>query len=119
MNNTKICIVGLGYVGLPLAVTFAEKYQVIAFDINPNRIDELKHGKDRTLEVGTDLLSSVENNIQYTSDIYNAKDCNIYIVAVAHRQYKKYTSDDFQKLSKGEKVIMDIKNIVSNPTWRL
>ncbi len=49
MNNKKICIVGLGYVGLPLAVAFAEKFQVIGFDVNPLRIQELEEGNDRTL----------------------------------------------------------------------
>ena len=82
MNNKKICIVGLGYVGLPLAVAFAEKFQVIGFDINPLRIQELEDGHDRTLEIEDDLLGSVKSNISYTSDIQDAKDCNIYIVTV-------------------------------------
>lgn len=50
-KNSKICVVGLGYVGLPLAVLFASKYEVIGFDINPVRISELKSGFDRTREV--------------------------------------------------------------------
>jgi len=78
----KICLIGLGYVGLPLAVAFAEKFQVIGFDIDPLRIKELENGHDRTLEVEDDLLNSVKNNIGYTSDIQNTKDCNIYIVTV-------------------------------------
>ena len=51
----KICIVGLGYVGLPLAVAFAEKYSVVGFDINQSRVDELLAGYDRTLEIEEDL----------------------------------------------------------------
>jgi len=82
MNNTKICIVGLGYVGLPLAVAFAEKFQVIGFDISSIRIQELEDGHDITLEIDDDLLVSVKDNIQYTSDIQDSKDCNIYIVTV-------------------------------------
>lgn len=82
MNNKKICIIGLGYVGLPLAVAFAEKFKVIGFDINPLRIKELEDGHDRTLEVEGDLLASVKSNIAYTSNIQDTKDCNIYIVTV-------------------------------------
>ncbi len=81
MNN-KICLIGLGYVGLPLAVAFAEKFKVIGFDINQSRISELEDGYDRTLEIEDDLLSSVKNNITYTSDIQDIKSCNIYIVTV-------------------------------------
>jgi len=82
MNNPKICLIGLGYVGLPLAVAFAEKFQVVGFDVNPLRIQELEDGHDRTLEIEDDLLASVKNNITYTSDIQDTKDCNIYIVTV-------------------------------------
>jgi len=82
MNNPKICLVGLGYVGLPLAVAFAEKFQVVGFDINPLRIQELENGHDRTLEIEDDLLDTVKSNINYISDIQDAKDCNIYIVTV-------------------------------------
>jgi len=81
MSN-KICLIGLGYVGLPLAVAFAEKFKVIGFDINQSRISELENGHDRNLEVGDDLLNSINNDITYTADIQDAKDCNIYIVTV-------------------------------------
>ena len=82
MKNNKICVVGLGYVGLPLAVAFAEKFNVIGFDINSSRLKELEGGYDRTFEVEDDLLTSVKNNITYTSNIQDTKDCNIYIVTV-------------------------------------
>ena len=82
MNNPKICLIGLGYVGLPLAVAFSEKFQVIGFDISETRIQELENGHDITLEIEDDLLASVKNNITYTSDIRDTKDCNIYIVTV-------------------------------------
>jgi len=81
-NKNSICIVGLGYVGLPLAVAFAEKFQVVGFDINPLRIQELEDGHDRTIEIEDDLLDSVKSNISYISDIQDAKGCNIYIVTV-------------------------------------
>ena len=82
MNNPKICLIGLGYVGLPLAVAFAEKFQVIGFDISSTRIQELEGGHDITLEIEDDLLASVKNNIAYTSNIQDTKECNIYIVTV-------------------------------------
>ena len=82
MNNPKICLVGLGYVGLPLVVAFAEKFQVIGFDISSTRIQELEDGHDITLEIEDVLLATVKNNITYTSDIQDSKDCNIYIVTV-------------------------------------
>ena len=81
MNN-RICLIGLGYVGLPLAVAFAEKFKVIGFDINQSRISELVNGHDRTLEIDDNLLNSIKNNITYTTDIQDTKDCNIYIVTV-------------------------------------
>ena len=59
MSNIKIAIIGLGYVGLPLARLFATKYPVIGFDINTERIKELQSGKDSTLEVEDDILQAV------------------------------------------------------------
>ena len=78
----KICIVGLGYVGLPLAVTFAEKYPVVGYDINQIRIDELAAGIDRTREVEDWQLAEVKSNIKFTSDIQQASICDIYIITV-------------------------------------
>ena len=59
MSNIKIAVIGLGYVGLPLARLFATKYPVVGFDINQPRVNELMRGKDSTLEVEDDLLKSV------------------------------------------------------------
>lgn len=78
----KICIIGLGYVGLPLGVAFAEKYPVTGFDIIQERVDELASGHDRTLEVENELLDKVKNKIHYTTDIEEISDCNIFIVTV-------------------------------------
>ena len=78
----KVCVIGLGYVGLPLAVAFAEKMSVVGFDINQERIDELEAGHDRTLEIEDELLSQVKGSLRYSSDIQDASDCNIYIVTV-------------------------------------
>ena len=82
LNNKKISIIGLGYVGLPLAIAFAEKFQVVGYDINKSRILELETGNDKTHEIDDALLESVKSNITYTSNIHDAKDCNIFIVTV-------------------------------------
>ena len=82
MKN-KICVIGLGYVGLPLAHAFSEKYEVIGFDINKARIDELNSGFDRTQELNEiQVKESLENGMKFTLDVEKIKDCNIYIVTV-------------------------------------
>lgn len=80
----KICIVGLGYVGLPLAVEFGQKYQTIGFDVIKQRIDELVKGYDKTLEIADAYLTDVVQNhrLSFTTTIQDAKNCNIYIVTV-------------------------------------
>ena len=80
MIKQKICVIGLGYVGLPLAVAFAEKFHVIGFDLNLSRIQELDDGHDRTLEIENELLDSVKKNIRFSSNIQDTRDCNVYIV---------------------------------------
>jgi len=80
--SKKIAIIGLGYVGLPLAVEFAKKYKVTGYDINPSRIDELQKSHDSTLEVSDKNLISVQDNLKYTNQIDEIKDCNVYIVTV-------------------------------------
>ena len=89
MKDIKIAIIGLGYVGLPLARLFATKYNVVGFDINSNRINELNKGIDKTLEIETDALNAIlkkENNndigLYCSSSIEAIKDCNYYIVTV-------------------------------------
>ena len=83
MKKNKIAIVGLGYVGLPLAHAFSEKYEVVGLDINQPRIDELMSGFDRTLELTSEQVKeSIKNGMKFTSNLDGAKDCNIYIVTV-------------------------------------
>ena len=80
MNN-KIAIIGLGYVGIPLAVEFGKSIKTIGFDIDKSRIEELKSGFDRTLEMSKeDLFSS--KKLEYTTNINDTKNCNIYIITV-------------------------------------
>jgi len=79
----KIAIIGLGYVGLPLAHAFAKKgYSVIGFDINQDRIDELNSDFDRTLELTTNQLQEITDNIKYSSNIDDILKSNIYIITV-------------------------------------
>jgi len=79
----KIAIIGLGYVGLPLAHAFSEKYKVVGLDINQERIDELNRGFDRTLELDEkQVKESMDNGMVYTSNIEDAKICNIFIITV-------------------------------------
>ena len=79
----KIAIIGLGYVGLPLAVEFAKKYQVVGFDVFQTRIDELNSGYDRTLELDeAELKGVLGSNITFTTHIEEMQTCNIFIVTV-------------------------------------
>ena len=91
MNNTKIAVIGLGYVGLPLAVEFAKKYPVVGFDINTNRVNDLRIGEDCTLEIAQKSLqnvnvSSIEtlNNkgLWLTDDLSEIEQANFYIITV-------------------------------------
>ena len=83
MKNHKICIIGLGYVGLPLAHAFSEKYETVGLDIYQTRIDELNKAHDRTLELNeSQLQEALENGIKFTANVDDITDCNIYIVTV-------------------------------------
>ena len=77
----KIGIIGLGYVGLPLALAFSKKYKVSAFDINKDKIIELNNGHDRTGEISNKDISRLKQ-IHFSNDILDLINCNIYIIAV-------------------------------------
>ncbi len=86
-KDSTIAIIGLGYVGLPLAVAFASKYQVIGFDIKPKRVEELQRANDTTLEVTNkelknSLLSNTRNCLTITSAVHDIKKANVYIITV-------------------------------------
>ncbi len=85
-DNATIAIIGLGYVGLPLAVAFAEKYKVIGFDINAKRVGELRNGDDHTLEIAKDHLESVltvgDTGLVITDQIDDLAEASVYIVTV-------------------------------------
>lgn len=84
MCKTKICVIGLGYVGLPLARLFSTKYETVGFDMNRKRVGALMAGNDPTREVSDELLrDAIDNNgFKCTADIDDIRDCNVYIVAV-------------------------------------
>lgn len=84
MDNIKICVIGLGYVGLPLARLFSTKYETIGFDMNQSRVDALNAGHDATLEVSDELLQDAINNhgFKCTTNLDDIKSCNFYVVAV-------------------------------------
>lgn len=92
MNDKKIAIIGLGYVGLPLALAFAAHYEVVGFDINFRRIEELQQGFDSTGEIDHSELSAVENLI-FTNHTEAIGDCSVYIVTVPTPLHADNTPD--------------------------
>ncbi len=81
LNRVHVGVIGLGYVGLPLAVEFGKKYPTIGFDVNENRVEQLMQGHDFTLEVSVEELASAEH-IKYSADVNELRACNVYIVTV-------------------------------------
>lgn len=84
MQNIRICVIGLGYVGLPLARLFSTKYETVGFDMNQSRVDALNGGHDATLEVADELLQDAIKNhgFKCTTRLEDIRDCNFYVVAV-------------------------------------
>lgn len=84
MQEIKICVIGLGYVGLPLARLFSTKFKTIGFDKNQTRVDALNAGKDTTLEVSDELLQEAiaKHGFRCTTNIEEIRECNFYVVAV-------------------------------------
>ena len=114
--DTRIGVIGLGYVGLPLAVEFAKKFPVIGFDIKESRIDELRAGRDSTLEVGDDDLAAIDNLV-FTADPADLDEANVFIVT-APTPINEYKQPDLspllaasatvgRHLSKGDVVIFE------------
>ena len=102
MKN-KIALIGLGYVGLPLAVEFGKTIETIGFDVDESRIEELRLGKDRTLEVeAVDLEQATE--LSYTTNPDEISDCNIYIVTVP-TPIDKHKRPDLSPLINSSKTI--------------
>ncbi len=101
----KIAIIGLGYVGLPLAVAFAKKYEVIGFDITDLRIKELKKVYDRTLEVSEEeLKEAINNGLQFTNELNDIENSNVYIVTVP-TPIDKHKNPDLTPLRKASESV--------------
>ena len=81
LDNEKIAIIGLGYVGLPLAVEFGKSRSVVGFDINPTRVEELKSGRDGTMELLSEELAQARHLI-FTSNQEDLRECKVFIVTV-------------------------------------
>ncbi|SMM98509.1 UDP-glucose dehydrogenase [uncultured Candidatus Thioglobus sp.] len=83
LKNKKIAIIGLGYVGMPLAHAFSKKYSVVGFDTNKDRVNELKNGEDSTLELKkSQIIKALNNNIIFTNNLQEIRDSDIYIITV-------------------------------------
>ena len=111
MKNNKIAIIGLGYVGLPLARLFATKFSVFGFDINSKRVSEIMQGIDSTLEIDNKTLKSVLvnresdlNGLFCTTQIDEIKDCNYYIITVP-TPINKYNQPDLSPLIKASETV--------------
>jgi len=111
VQNPRIAVIGLGYVGLPLAVEFSKKYKVLGFDIQSSRIEELKRAHDRTLEVSEDALlevltpdCSTPKGLFCTSDIENIRSCNYFIVTVP-TPVDRYNRPDLTPLYKASETV--------------
>ena len=103
LNNIKIGMIGLGYVGLPLAVEFGKKYETIGFDINQARIDALNSGHDHTLEVSDEELAEA-SQLSYTANADEIKACNVYIVTVP-TPINDYKQPDLTPLEKASSLL--------------
>jgi len=106
MKNKKIAIIGLGYVGLPLAVEFGKQRSVIGFDINQSRVDNLKNGIDSTLEVTSqELKDSI--HLRFTVNLEDIKDCDIFIITVP-TPIDKHKRPDLTPLEKSSEAVGSI-----------
>ena len=106
MSNKKIALIGLGYVGLPLAVEFGKYRNTIGFDINSSRINELKNGDDSTLEVADQELKDAVH-LSYTTSLDDVKDCEIFIITVP-TPIDKHKRPDLTPLEKSSEAVGSI-----------
>lgn len=112
LEDSKIAIIGLGYVGLPLAVEFSKKFPVVGFDINNTRVNELNNGHDVTLEVEDEILAQVlglsdEKGLKLSADINDIAECNIYIVTVP-TPINQFKAPELGPLKSASKMIGEI-----------
>jgi len=113
MHHTKIAVIGLGYVGLPLAIEFSKHYPVVGFDVNKVRVQELAAGKDRTLEADEAILKAVQEDagadkgLLVTFDKAAIADCNIYIVTVP-TPINKHNNPDLGAMIKASETVASV-----------
>lgn len=103
LSQYKIAVIGLGYVGLPLANEFGKKYETIGFDINRKRIAELGEGNDRTLELSAEQLKS-SKNLRFSCEFDAIKDCDVYIITVP-TPIDRYNRPDLTPLQKASESV--------------
>jgi UDP-N-acetyl-D-galactosamine dehydrogenase len=108
LDNVKVGIIGLGYVGLPLAVEFGKQYQTVGFDVNLCRVEELIRGHDFTLEVSPEELAS-SSYIRYSADVSELSICNVYIVTVP-TPIDKHKQPDLTPLVKASAMLAQVIN---------
>ena len=102
-RNKKIALIGLGYVGLPLAIEFGKKYKTTGFDVNTSRISELNKKIDKTLEVTSKEIKE-SKHLSFSSEEDSLKDCNVYIITVP-TPIDEYKRPDFSALISASKII--------------
>ena len=115
IENIKLAVIGLGYVGLPLSIEFAKKYEVLGFDISKNRIEELKLGNDRTKEADINGMlkvmdlskSNKKNGLRFSDSLEDLKNCNVYIVTVP-TPIDKFKAPDLTPLLKATKMLSEV-----------
>ena len=117
LNSRKIAVIGLGYVGLPVAVAFGQKTEITGFDINSRRIEELRDGYDRTDEISATELK--ETKILFTDDVEDLKKADFYIVAVP-TPINNAKQPDLRFLHEASKIVGAVLNhndIVPSPAF--
>ncbi|OOY41841.1 Vi polysaccharide biosynthesis protein VipA/TviB, partial [Solemya velum gill symbiont] len=107
-SERKIAVIGLGYVGLPLAVEFGRSRPVVGFDINQQRIDELVVGTDSTLETSSDELQEAKH-LSFTTDVEELRDCDCFIVTVP-TPIDEYNQPDLTPLVKSSETVGSVLN---------
>ncbi len=108
MADKRVAVIGLGYVGLPLAHAFSSKYKVVGFDISKERIEELKSGYDKTLELNEEQVKEcINNGMIFTDNTNDLKDCNIYIVTVP-TPIDKHKTPDLTPLIKASQTVAGV-----------
>lgn len=108
LENAKIAIIGLGYVGLPLAVEFGKKREILGFEINQSRVDELQSGEDSTLECSPEELKEA-THLSYTTDTEQLKNCNVFIVTVP-TPINEHKQPDLTPLEKASEMLGGVIN---------